>query len=134
LTVWRDGPLKREAADAVEFEGLKSAGLVRLEDALKVSLSIESRSDLAYNAAHSLSLAALRYRGFRTTKRYVVFQVLPETLELGPEVWRVLDKCHGIRNRSEYEGASELDEELVEALIRACQAVARAVQELPALR
>ena len=26
------------------------------------------------------------------------------TLGLGPEVWRVLAKCHDMRNRSEYEG------------------------------
>lgn len=128
-----NGPLRREPPDAAEFQGLKSAGLVRLEDALRAPLSLESRFDLAYNAAHSLCLAALRYRGFRTSKRYVLFQVVPETLGLGPEVWRVLDKCHGIRNRSEYEGASELDEELVDALVEACQAVARAVRELTPL-
>lgn len=129
-----NGSLSREPPDAAEFEGLKSAGLVRLEDALRAPLSLESRFDLAYNAAHSLCLAALRYQGFRTTRRYMVFQVLPETLGLGPEVWRVLDKCHGIRNRSEYEGASELDEELVEALVGACRAVATAVRNLPSLR
>jgi len=32
------------------------------------------------------------------------FQVLPDTLGLGPEVWRVLSKCHDMRNRTEYEG------------------------------
>ena len=32
-------------------------------------------------------------------------QLLPDTLGLGPEVWRVLSKCHDMRNRTEYEGA-----------------------------
>ena len=26
---------------------------------------------------------------------------------MGPEVWRVLSKCHDMRNRNEYEGALE---------------------------
>jgi hypothetical protein len=42
--------------------------------------------------------------------RYIVFQVLPHTLGLGPEVWRVLAKCHEIRNLGEYEGDLNIDE------------------------
>jgi len=41
-----------------------------------------------------LCLAALRRLGYRAENRYIVFQVLPHTLGLGPEVWRVLAKCH----------------------------------------
>lgn len=60
---------------------------------------------LAYNAAHALCLAALRWHGYRpANKRYIVFQALPDTLGLGPEVWRVLARAHEIRNRSECEG------------------------------
>jgi hypothetical protein len=50
--------------------------------------------------------------------------VLPHTLGLGPEVWRVLDKCHQIRNLGEYEGDLNIDERIVADLITACQAVA----------
>jgi len=71
-----------------------------------------------------LSLAALRRKGFRAHHRYIVFQVLPHTLGLGPEVWRVLDKCHQIRNLGEYEGDLNIDERIVTDLITACQAVA----------
>lgn len=46
------------------------------------TLAIESRFDLAYNAAHALALAALRARGYRSDNRYVVFQALPHTLGL----------------------------------------------------
>jgi hypothetical protein len=63
--------------------------------------SLDGRFDLAYASAHALCLAALRYRGFRPSKRYIVFQVLPDTLGLGPETWRVLSKCHDLRNRTE---------------------------------
>src|SRR5690348_14642299 len=100
------GPLKREAADAEEYRGLLHSGRVRLKDARSPTNSLESRFDLAYNAAHAFSLAALRRAGYRAEKRYVVFQVLPHTLGLGPDVWRVLDKCHNIRKSRRVRGRS----------------------------
>lgn len=91
-------PLASEPPDAQECAGLKRSGLARLRDAAHPELSLQSRFDLAYNAAHALCLAALRRLGYRPRHRYIVFQVLPHTLNLGPEVWRVLDKCHNVRN------------------------------------
>jgi len=88
------GSLHHEPGDQREFDGLVASGQARLSDARLESLSIESRFDLAYNAAHALSLAALRWHGYRSSNRYTVFQVLPHTLGVGPEVWRVLDLCH----------------------------------------
>lgn len=67
-------------------------------DAANTTLTLESRFDLAYNAAHAYCLAALRWHGYRPTNRYIVFQVLPHTLGLGPAVWGVLAKCHDVRN------------------------------------
>ena len=122
--------LRSEPPDEKEFQGLKRSGLARLSDAEKRDLSIESRFDLAYNAAHALCLAALRWHGYRPENRYIVFQVLPDTLGLGPEVWRVLDKCHNIRNLGEYEGDLNVDEQLVKDLIGACRAVAAKVETL----
>ncbi|MGC2461534.1 MAG: hypothetical protein WA446_11275 [Steroidobacteraceae bacterium] len=122
--------LAAEPPDAKEFAGLKRSGLVRLKDAENATNSLESRFDLAYNAAHALSLAALRWHGFRPSKRYIVFQVLPHTLGVGPEVWRVLSKCHDIRNLGEYEGDLDLDERIVGDLISACKVVAAKLGEL----
>lgn len=119
--------LQPEAPDAQEFTGLVRSGIARLRDACNTALALESRFDLAYNAAHALSLAALRRLGYRAGNRYIVFQVLPHTLGLGPEVWRVLDKCHNMRNLGEYEGVLDLDERLVADLITATQAVAEAL-------
>ena len=127
------GVLAKEAPDAKEFDGLMRSGLARLRDAESAANSLESRFDLAYGAAHALCLAALRYHGFRASNRYIVFQVLPHTLGLGPDVWRVLDKCHKMRNRSEYEGALDVDERLVTDLIGACRKVAEKVQNLPSI-
>ncbi|MGQ2978470.1 MAG: hypothetical protein ACT6Q9_02115 [Polaromonas sp.] len=121
-------PLKAEVPDASEIAGLLRTGAARLADARNTTLALESRFDLAYNAAHALCLAALRRAGYRPANRYIVFQVLPRTLGLGPEVWRVLDKCHNTRNLGEYEGLLDVDERLVTDLIAATQAVADALQ------
>ena len=123
--------LQREPPDAKEFAGLQRSGLARLADAANPANSQESRFDLAYNAAHALCLAALRWHGYRPTNRFMVFQVLPHTLGLGPEVWRVLDKCHKIRNLGEYEGDLNVDDRLITDLIEACKAVTAALDKLP---
>jgi hypothetical protein len=99
-------PLRQELPDAKEYAGLMHSGMTRLADAEKTTNSLESRFDLAYNAAHALCLAALRWHGYRAVNRYIVFQVLPHTLGLGPGVWRVLSRCHDLRNRGEYGAAT----------------------------
>jgi hypothetical protein len=124
-------PLTAEPADAKEFLKLKGAALARLKDAANPTISLESRFDLAYNAAHGLCLAALRWHGFRSNHRYIVFQVVPHTLGLGPEVWRILAKCHDIRNVGEYEGDFDIDERIVADLVSACQVVAGKVSAMP---
>ena len=130
----RHAELTAEAPDRAEFEGLAQSGTNRLKDANNTALSLESRFDLAYNAAFVLSNAALRYHGFRASKRYVVFQILEDTLGLKATVWRVLDTAHHVRNRSEYEGASDVDERLLKDLLTAAAAVAKALGQLPPLK
>ena len=120
----------RKPWDFREFAGLKRSALARLCDAENTGNALESRFDLAYNAAHAFCLAALRWHGYRSGNRYIVFQVLPHTLGLGPEVWRVLAKCHDIRNLGEYEGDLNVDERIVLDLIAACRAVADKVETL----
>lgn len=117
----KKGQLKVEPMNPSEFAGLLRSGETRLHDATNSSLAAESRFDLAYNAAHSLSLAALRWHGYRSGNRYLVFQVLPHTLGVGPEVWRVLAKCHDCRNVAEYEGYFEIDDQLLKDLLIATQ-------------
>ena len=116
-------PLRAEPPDAAEISGLVRSGRARLKDASNKNLALESRFDLGYNAAHALCLAALRARGYRSGNRYIVFQVLPHTLGLGPEVWRVLSKCHEIRNAGEYQGDLQINERIVTDLLTACTAV-----------
>jgi len=123
----RIGKLKREPPSRKEFDGLLRSGRARLEDAGNESLSRDGRFDLAYNAAHALSLAALRRVGYRSDNRYLVFQALPHTLGLAPAMWRVLAKCHEKRNQSEYGGVMEIDDRLLTDLIAATRAVLAAV-------
>lgn len=56
--------LRLEPPDANEFDGLRRMGLERLEDAQRKDLALASSFDLAYNAAHALCLAALRWHGY----------------------------------------------------------------------
>lgn len=123
-------PLREEPPDERELIGLRASGVRRLTDAENAEISLESRFDLACNAAHALSLAALRLQGYRSTNRYIVFQVLPHTLGLGPGVWRVLARGHDLRNRSEYEGDFAVDERLVTEMIVACKTVVSALDKL----
>ena len=119
-------PLSPEPADDAEVAGLLRSGRARLADAGNDALSLESRFDLAYNAAHALCLAALRRHGYRARHRYIVFQVLPHTLGLGPEVWRVFAKAHDLRNLAEYEGHVDVEARLVQDVISACRKVSAA--------
>ncbi len=126
----KTGQLKVEPMNQLEFSGLLRSGETRLNDAVNSPLAAESRFDLAYNAAHSLSLAALRWHGYRSGNRYLVFQVLPHTLGVGPEVWRVLAKCHDCRNIAEYEGYFEINEQLLKDLLTATQILLADVSSL----
>lgn len=129
----RIGKLKTELSERAEFEGLLRSGRVRLKDAGNPANSIEIRFDLAYNAAHALSLAALRWHGYRSENRYLVFQSLTHTLTLPAEQWRVLDQAHRQRNLAEYEGDVDIDEALVSALIRVTDEVLMRVIALSAV-
>jgi len=123
-------PLRKEPPDQNDINGLIKSGNARLKDAETPSLALESRFDLAYNAAHALCLAALRKQGYRSGNRYIVFQALQHTLGLGPEVWRVLSKCHEVRNLGEYEGDLNVNERLVADLISATKRVADLLQKI----
>lgn len=128
------GKLKREPPSAREQQGLLQSALARLADAARTSLSFDSRFDLAYNAAHALSLYALRRLGYRSDNRYLVFQVLPQSAGLPPEVWRVLAKAHERRNLAEYEGHLEHDDQLLTDVLAAAERLRITIGALPPIR
>jgi hypothetical protein len=123
--------LKAEPPDQAEFDGLLKLGTNRLKDAGNEDNSPESRFDLAYNAAHALSLAAMRWHGYRPDRqRFIVFQALQHTLNLPPAQWRVLDKAHNSRNLAEYEGNSDVDEQLLAEVLKVAEVVRKKVVAL----
>jgi hypothetical protein len=125
------GQLKAEPPARAELEGLLRSGRARLKDAANTSLCLESRFDLAYAAAHALSLLALRWHGYRSENRYLVFQSLPHTVGMPAEHWRVLALCHERRNAAEYGGLFNVDERLVADLLAATRLVLEKVLALP---
>lgn len=113
----RTGGLKVEPPDRRECEGLLRSAMDRLQDAHSAALSFASRFDLAYNAAHALGLCALRLQGYRSDKRYLVFQCLAHTLDAGKAQVRLFALCHERRNLAEYEGYMDVDEALLTELL-----------------
>lgn len=118
--------LKKELPREDELRGLMQSGLSRLTDAERPELSYESRFDVAYNAVHAFALYALRKKGYRSDKRYLVFELLDETAGLEPSLIRVLRKAHNKRNDMEYRGYLEADEQLLKDVI----AIAKKLVEL----
>lgn len=107
------------------------AGETKLNDSLIQGLSEDSQFSLAYGAAHALSLAALRWYGYRSDSRYLVFQCLEHTLQLDKAKWRVLDQCHKARNLAEYEGHMDVNPQLLKELITISKEILGLVKALP---
>lgn len=126
----RTGGLKPEPSDHKECEGLLSSAMDRLKDAHSPALSFASRFDLAYNAAHALALTAMRLQGYRSDRRYLVFQCLVHTLGLNKTQVRLFALCHERRNLAEYEGYMDVDETLLAELIAATDALLPLVQKI----
>lgn len=125
------GKLRREPPLRDEYEGLLRNAEVRLQDAKKEDLHLESRFDLAYAAAHSLAVAALRRLGYRSDNRQIVFQALAHTIGAPASMWRLLAKAHEQRNRRDYEGVVRIEEQLTRDLITAGGALFETLQSLP---
>ncbi len=127
----RINQLKREPPTRAEFGGMVKGAKMRLADAQNEDLSPESRFDLAYGAAHGFALAALRQKGYRSENRFTVFQALVHTVDgLDPTAVRIFAKSHNERNLAEYEGRTEVDEQLLKELIRHTIDLQKAVNAL----
>ncbi|MCK4742228.1 MAG: hypothetical protein KAT25_00255 [Sulfuriflexus sp.] len=109
--------LKIEPPDQIEFDGMVCSAKRRLQDAKVEGVSEEGRFLLAYGAAHVLSLAAMRWHGYRSDNRYLVFQCLEHTIGFEKAKWRLLAKCHNQRNLAEYEGHLEITPQLLKELV-----------------
>ena len=124
------GGLKHEPPSQTEIDGLIRSAKRKRQDAAIAGLGEESRFDLLYNAAHALALAALRRHGYRSENRYLVFQALAHTVGFPPAKWRVLDRCHNLRNLAEYEGHFDVDPQLIKELTEVTAALETAVEAI----
>lgn len=113
----RAGQLKAEPRNDKEVARLLAMARTRLADARLADASREGRFTSAYSAAHAASLAGLRWHGYRSENRFMVFQCLAHTINWPPARWRVLDAAHQKRNLAEYEGVLEVEESAIKELI-----------------
>ena len=71
----------------------------------------------------------MRRQGYRSDKRYLVFQCLVHTLDVGKAQVRLFALCHERRNLAEYEGYMDVDEALLADLIAATDALLPQVRQ-----
>jgi hypothetical protein len=112
----RAGKLKAEPRNDVEVGRLLAMARTRLADARLAGASREGRFTSAYNAAHAASVTALRWHGYRSESRFMVFQCLAHTVGWPAARWRVLDVAHQKRNLAEYEGVLDVEESAIKEL------------------
>jgi hypothetical protein len=91
---------------------------------------MEGRFSSVYNAIHSAALAALRWHGYRSENRYLVFQSLQHTLQWSSTKWRVIDHAHRKRNLAEYEGFLEIEESSITELKKLAASLIEDVMQL----
>ena len=75
----RIGQLKAEPRNDVEVKRMLVMARTWLADSQLSNVSPEGRFISAYNAGHAAALAALRWHGYRSESRYMVFQCLTHT-------------------------------------------------------
>ena len=126
----RIGNLKAEPASKKEFDGMIASARRSLTDAQNESIETDSQFTLAYGAAHSFALAALRHQGYRSENRLTVFQTLVHTLGTENADIQIFLKAHNERNLAEYEGRTEIDKQLLADLIRCTKKLQVAVGKL----
>ncbi len=111
------GQMQVEPFAQDEFDGLIQTATSKLVDAGNASNSLIGRTSLAYDACHSLALAALRKKGYRSDNRYQVFQALAHTSSITSVEIRILSDAHNKRNKAEYSGRVDVSEAAVKSLI-----------------
>ncbi len=126
----RAGHMKAEPYNEAEARRMLTMARTHLVDARVHSLSQEGRFLSAYSAGHAAGLAALRWHGYRSDKRFVVFQCLAHTLKWPAPRWRILDAAHQKRNLAEYEGTLEVEESTIAEL---CTLVAGLIDDVARL-
>jgi len=122
--------LKQEPPSRPEYHGMLAAAKTRLVDAQNEDIDSDSQFDLAYGAAHRLAAAALRRQGYRSEDRITVFQTLVHTVGTDKADIQIFIRAHNERNLAEYEGRTEIDDQLLADLIRSTKKLEADVAKL----
>jgi hypothetical protein len=110
------GKIKAEPMNRAEIDRMLVMARKRFADSGYTQVSQEGRFTSVHNAIHGAALAALRWHGYRSENRYIVFQSLGHTLAWPASQWRVFDAAHQKRNLAEYEGFLEIEESAITEL------------------
>jgi hypothetical protein len=125
--------LHAEPPDEREIAKLLAAAQRLLRDARIPKISADGRFSVAYNAAHSLALAALRAAGYRPVgpgHRRILFQVLEFTAGASRRLSVALAQHHDRRNKVEYEASDPTELEATDLLELALELEALVVKRL----
>ena len=129
----RIGQLKIQAPDIAEVQRMLVQARTRFADAQLAYVSVDGRFASIYGSAHAAALAALRWHGYRSENRFIVFQCLTHTLGWPAHRWRVLDAAHQKRNLAEYEGFLDIQESMVTEMVALVKDLIADVEQLTQL-
>lgn len=123
----RIGLLDPVPFSAVLLQKMLNVAQSRLEDAMRLDNSMETRFDCAYTAIRAVADAALLKQGFRTSTskpghHQTTLQCLVHTLDVDPATVRILDSLRKQRNLTDYDG-----ELVTDSLLKECLEQARAL-------
>ena len=134
LNLQRIGQLDAVPFSAELLEKMLNVAQSRLQDALRIDNSMETRFDCAYTAIRAVADAALLKHGYRTSTskpghHQTRLQCLVHTLGVEPATVRILDSLRKQRNLVDYDG-----ELITDALLKECLEQAEALLAAATLR
>ena len=113
--------LLQETCNAQEIQRFLKKIATKLADAKSISVSLDSRFDLAYEALLQIGLAALRAHNLRPDSRgghhVLALQTLNKTIAYPKEKLRLLDEYRKQRAIGLYDGSFEPSSAEVEAIV-----------------
>lgn len=130
LNLQRIGQIEAVPFSAELLAKILNVASSRLQDALRVDNSMETRFDCAYTAIRAVADAALLKQGFRTSTsrpghHQTTLQCLVHTIGVDPVTLRVLDSLRKQRNLIDYDG-----ELITNSLMQECLDQAKALLTL----
>lgn len=119
-----DKKVVAEPPSKLELDNLRSIVIRRLKDVAVHGLSTDARFIMAYDAARTLSLIAVRAAGYRPKTiggHYNTFLALEMVDPAFADLSAYFDGCRMKRNACEYDFADDITDTEAEALLKTVQ-------------